>query len=505
MRPQLRDYQQEANHALRVAFKGGKRRQVLVAPTGAGKSVCAHDLVATSAMKSKRVLFVVNRIQLVQQFSARLKEAGIEHGILRGDETEKEWHPVLVASVQTAVKREIDKPNVIIVDEAHGVPGSKHYIDLLAKFHDVPVLGLTATPWAKGMGRVNDRLGGVLFEHKVVASSYSKLIAGGHLVPFEVWAPTLPDLTGVKKQRNQFGEQDFSEKDLGEAMNKPKLIGDIVSHWMRIARGKKTVVFAVNIKHSLAIVEAFNNAGVSAEHIDCYCDSDERKEILARVDEGKSTVISCAALLAEGWDQPSIECMILARPTKSRIRYIQMCGRVMRPYPGKTKAILIDHTGSCQELGFPDVDQDYTLDGHKPDRKSEPKKKEPARCPKCGFIDHYRAHKQDQTCPQCGYLIITKGRHIEAVDGELEQVKRTKVTQADKQSWYSQLLAIANERGRSSGWVSNTYRKKFGVWPRGLYDSPIEPTPEVRGYVKHLDIRYAKSQQAVKRSIENAG
>lgn len=505
MRPALRDYQQTANDNLRRNYAAKKRRQVLVAPTGAGKSVCAHDLVAAAAAKQKRVLFVVNRIQLVQQFSARLKDAGIDHGILRGEDTEKEWHTVLVASVQTAVKREFDRPDLIVIDEAHWVPGSKYYMDLLTKFKDVPVLGLTATPWSKGMARHHDGVGGQLFETSTVAATYSQLIRAGHLVPFEVWAPTVPDLKSVKKQRNQLGEMDYNERDLEREMSKPQLIGDIVSHWMRLARDKKTVVFAVNIKHSLAIVEAFRAAGVAAEHIDCYCDADERREILSRVDSGETTIVSCASLLAEGWDQPSIEVMILARPTKSRTRYIQMCGRVMRPYPGKVKAILIDHTGSCDELGFPDDDQDYTLDGLKPDKKSAKKPREPRRCPKCGYVDHYKAFNESPACPQCGHVMAKRGRSLEAEDGELEQKKRGKYTSEQKQSWYSQLLAIATERGRSSGWVAHTYRKKFGVWPRGMSEFAVEPTPEVLGYVKHLNIAYAKSKQNQQKNLEMKG
>lgn len=486
----LRPYQEKAIEQLRDGFARGHRRQVLVAPTGAGKAVVANGLVELANRKEKRVVFVVNRVQLVKQFSERLRAAGIEHGILRGEESRMTWHPILVASIQTVARRGLDVPaDVIVIDECHAVPGSKDYMSFLHDHPDSAVIGLTATPWAKGMGRANPAIDGPLFSNAVVAASYSELLRDDYLVDCDVFAPGLPNLAGVKVVRNQFGEQDYADTHVGAAMNKPKLVGDIVSHWMRLARDLPTVVFACDIKHSMAITEAFNNAGVSAEHIDCYCDHKERQEILARVDSGKTMVISCAALLAEGWDQPSIRCAILARPTKSQIRYVQMVGRVLRPAPGKTRALLLDHSGSVHRLGFPTDDRDYTLDGHKPTKSAAAaRKREATPCPKCGWLEP----GQGAVCPSCGFERKVQSRAIEAEDGELQRLKRTKVTREEKQKFYSEVLAIAGERKRSPGWAAHTYRKKFGVWPRGLREVASEPTPQTRGYVQHLMIAYAK-------------
>lgn len=492
-RPALRPYQERAIGWLRRGVSVGHLRQVLVAPTGAGKSVIAHDIVASAAEKGKRIAFVVNRVQLVQQFSRRLAAAGIAHGILRGEESRMTWHPVLVASIQTIARRGVDFPvDVIVIDEAHGVPGSKDYRRLLRDHPEAVVLGLTATPWAKGMGRDDSALGGPLFQNSVVAAQYDELLADGHLVDCDVFAPGLPDMKGVKIIRNQFGEQDYADTDVGKAMNKPKLIGDIVSHWMRLAQGTPTVVFACDIKHSMAIVEAFCRAGVAAEHIDCYCDDDERQAILRRVDSGETTVISCAALLAEGWDQPSIRTMILARPTKSQIRYVQMVGRVLRPFQGKAKALLLDHSGTVHTLGFPTDNRDYTLDGHKPvQREVPPNVAKDQPCIRCGWLET----PMPNPCPNCGYEKRASSRPVVAQAGELEQVKRSKATLADKQKFYSEVLGYARARGKQRGWVAHTYRRKFDVWPKGMAEVALPPSAETLGYIRHLNIAYARSKQ----------
>lgn len=494
MRPELRDYQRDAMAAIRAGFANGHKRQVLVAPTGAGKSVIAHEIVASAVSKGRRVLFVVNRVQLVQQFSERLTRAGLDHGIMRGEDSRREYMPVIVGSVQTIARRGLpDKFDVVVIDEAHAVPGSKDYIKIIREHQDSAVLGLTATPWAKGMAANDSHLGGPLFQGVVAAAQYSLLIQNGHLVDCDCYAPTVPDLKGVRTQKNQFGERDYVEADLGKAVNKPQLIGDIVEHWNRLSKGKPTVVFASSIAHSKAIVEAFVGAGVAAEHIDAYCDHDERRRIMARVDSGQTTIISCAALLAEGWDQPSISTMILARPTKSMIRFVQMAGRILRPHPGKERALLLDHSGTVLRLGFPTQDRDYELDDGKPRQTTGHEKQErlPSKCPKCGFVDPHRANP----CEVCGHR---RGRKVDAenLDGELKKLTKPVPIEEDKQRWYSELLYIQRERGYKPGWVGRMYKNKFGVWPRGLWEMPVKPSERTQRWVKSQAIRFAKGREA---------
>lgn len=495
MIPTLREYQQESIDGLRAGVAEGHKRLVLVAPTGAGKSVIAHALVARGVQRKKRILFAVNRVQLVQQFSERLRKAGLDHGILRGEDSRREYLPVIVGSIQTIARRGLpDSFDIIVIDEAHAVPGSKDYMAVIKKNPRAIVLGLTATPWARGMGRYDPDLEGAIFQDAVVAASYSQLISEGHLVDCDCYAPSEPDLTGVRTQKNQFGEVDYVESELGKAVNQPKLVGDIVEHWKKLANGTPTVVFASSIAHSQAIVQAFIDAGVKAEHIDAYCDHPERQQILARVDSGETTIISCAALLAEGWDQPSIRTMILARPTKSLIRYIQMAGRILRPFPGKDKALLLDHSGTVLRLGFPTQDREYELDDGKPRETKDEKAVEelpPTKCPECGFVDPHRKNP----CEACGHR-RTRVFDTTTGDGQLKKLEKKAIpTMMEKQKFYSELLHMQRERGYNSGWIARQYRNKFGVWPKSMKDYPLEPSPETRSYVRSQMIRYAKGKE----------
>lgn len=497
MRPELRDYQKEAVRALRANYSRGIRRQVLVAATGSGKSVMAHDIVATAREKGKRALFVVNRIQLVRQFSGRLRAAGIEHGTIRGEDTHMPYLPVVVGSIQTIARRGIDGFDVIVIDEAHAVPGSKDYRKLIADNPDAAVLGLTATPWAKGMAKGDfEGIDGPLFQESVLAAPITKLIEEGHLVDCDVWAPGEVDMTGAQKVRNPFGDLDYSDKAAAERMDRPQLVGDIVKQWERIAKGTNTVVFASSIEHSQHIVAEFRRAGYAAEHISAYTPLDEREGIFRRHKSGETLILSCVALLREGWDAPECSTLVLARPTRSLIAYIQMAGRVLRPAPGKTKAVIIDHTGTVRRLGFPTEDRDMTLDDGRPKKAGEggEERKELKPCPKCGYVDHYKGlTHSERACPNCGFVAERPKRPTETVDEDLQQIKKG-ATKEDKQRFYSELLGIANDRGRSQGWAAHKYRAKFGVWPRGLNEVPISPSPGTVSWVKSQDIRYAKAK-----------
>jgi len=186
------------------------------------------------------------------------------------------------------------------------------------------------------VGKHFAELGGPIFEHLVIGATIADLIAEGYLVDVDIFAPSEPDMAKVRSSRGIDGLLDYNQSDLEDATDKPELVGDIISHWRKLATDKQTVVFATSIAHSKHIVEQFRSAGVSAEHIDYWADDDERAAILGRFAAGETTVLSNVALLSEGWDCPACEVMILARPTRSLIRFIQMVGRVLRPAPGKS-------------------------------------------------------------------------------------------------------------------------------------------------------------------------
>ena len=492
----LRPYQSQALDKLRSALSRKAKRVMLYSPTGSGKTEMGFAMIQGALAKGKRVVFIANRKELVSQASRRLTAAGIAHGILQADNTRNLDARVLVCSIDTVHMRGLpDDVGLILIDEAHAVAGSVKYRTLLFKRNLVPVVGLSATPFSPGLGKTYAELGGPLFEELVEAVTIRELIDLGFLVDVDCYAPADPDLTGVKTQKGMGGEVDYNETQLAEAMNKPALTGDVVQHWKRYATGKQTVVFAVTIAHSMALVAEFLAAGITAEHIDYHADDDERAAILGRFARGETMVLSNSALLAEGWDCPAVECMILARPTKSLIRYIQMVGRVLRPAPGKARALLLDHSGTVLRLGFATDDLPLELDDGAANKagKQKPKKPaEPKSCAKCKFVRPAGVH----ACPACGFA-PTRQNDVETADGELVKLDRKKPASADrKQHVYSQLLQVCRTKGYKAGWAANKYRDMFGVWPRNLREVEATPTGEILSWLKSQQIRFAKSREA---------
>jgi len=495
--PILREYQARSVEAGRDVVRSGKRRFVLYAPTGAGKTTIGMAFIAGVLAKGKRVAFVANRITLVGQASAQLSKAGIDHGVIQGQNTFGSHKPCIVCSIQTVARRGLPPVDLIVIDEAHGVPGSKDYREVIFRNNALPIIGLTATPFSKGMAKRHRELNNEpLFEAMVVATTIRELIDAGFLVDCDIYAPSEPDLSEVRTQRNQFGEIDYNESDLEAAVDKPSLVGDIVSHWVRASSGKPTVCFATSVAHSKHIVGMFNAAGIPAGHLDGYMNAEERAEVMGRMERGEIKVISNVAVLREGWDFPACECLILARPTKSLIAWIQMIGRCLRPFPGKGRALVLDHSGSSKELGYPTDDLPLKLCDGSPKKKSEAKREEakPKKCPKCSYVKPPRMHK----CPACGFAPEKRPEEIEFLEGELQLVERMSVKKAgkyDKQDVYSQLLAIRAAKGYSDGWVAHTYRKLFSVWPRGLEAVAKEPSAEVLRWVRGQLIRHAKGKE----------
>lgn len=490
----LRPYQVGAITKAREELASGLKRIIVYSPTGSGKTEIGMALIRSAVAKGKRVAFIANRVGLVDQSSKRFFKAGIAHGIIQADNTRNYHSQVVVCSIQTVARRGIPDVDLIVIDEAHGVAGSKDYRALIMNRDNVPVIGLTATPFSRGLGKHFDELGGCLFQCVVEAATISELIELGFLVDCDIYAPSEPDLSGVKTQRNQYGEIDYVESQLGEAVDKPQLVGSIVEHWLQLANNKPTVCFATNIAHSKHIVEEFNTAGITAEHIDCYVEEEERQEILGRVLSGETKVISNVSILAEGWDFPACEVMILARPTKSLIRYIQMAGRVLRIFDGKERALILDHSGSTSKLGYPTDDLPLELDDGRPNKTESKQKKEdelPKKCPSCHFMRPAKVH----VCPACGF-IPEKQSSVRSEEGKLVKLERTKATAADKQDIYSQLFKVAKDKGYQNGWVDHKYRAYFGVWPRGLQDIAKAPSEATLKWITSQNIRMAKGRKA---------
>jgi DNA repair protein RadD len=475
----LRPYQIDALENLRDGIRNGFRRQVLQLPTGSGKTRVAAAITELVRSKGKRVLFLADRIELIDQASMRFDAEGIDHGIIQGQHFR--WHPELpvqIGTIQTLLNREAMKFDLIVVDECHA--GGKRLNDWITK-QDAVVIGLSATPWAKGLGKIYQRL--------IVGTRVRELIEMGFLVDVEAYAPSTPDLSGVKVVAGE-----WVESELAKAVDTPRLVGDIVTTWIQYGEGRQTIVFGVDVAHSKHIVEQFRAAGVDAAHVDGYENAEARRDTIRRFRNGQLRLISNVGILDKGFDVPEASCIVMARPIRSSLMlHIQQIGRVMRPAPGKTNAIILDHAGNLLRHGFPTDELPEELDDGKKKAKAEakPQEKQPKLCPKCKAVKRPGVH----VCPKCGFAPERQNEVFHEA-GELAKVERKpKLSTIDKADLYAQIKFVQEERGRKDGWAAHKFREITGVWPNHYRD--VEPKPastEVRNKLRSLDIAFAKAK-----------
>ncbi len=504
---ELRQYQDKAINDLRLSFAAGNRRILLVAPTGAGKTVIAAQIVRGAVEKERYVMFLAHRRELVNQSADKLMNFGVDHAVLMSGELPYGATDVQVASIDTLRARCINsdklplpRADVIVIDEAHRSLAPT-YLKVIELYPEAVVLGLTATPIrsdGKGMGHV--------YEDMVQCPSIAELTRLKHLVPARVFCPTIPDLTGVKVTRG-----DYDKTALEKAMNKRKLVGDVVEQWLRLASDRKTIVFASGVAHSIALKEAFEEAGVKAAHVDGTTNRRDRDWVIRDLKNGGIQVVCNFGVFTEGFDEPSLSCNVIARPTKNDGLFLQMGGRVLRTCDGKKDAIILDHSGNTYQHGFLADERHWVLEVGRgladtpKERKKKLAEKEPIVCVKCSHM-----YTGQLICPACGHLPKKKGKQIESRAGDLFEVKERKspkkrYTQEQKQLWYSCLLHMARAEGKKEGWAAYVFKEKFGEFPRQLVKITTEPTQEIKRYVKYRNIKYHRGQEAKKkREAEHA-
>lgn len=463
---------------------------MLQAPTGAGKTTLAAAIIDLARAKGRRVIFTVPSIPLIDQTVRAFWDEGIrEVGVIQAAHPMTDpSRPVQVASVQTLQKREIPEADLVIVDEAHRT--FQFLTDWMGReaWASVPFIGLSATPWTKGLGRLYDRL--------IVAATTQELIDAEFLSPFRVFAPAHPDLTGVRTVAG-----DYHEGDLAKAMGKGALVADIVSTWQRLGENRPTLCFGVDRLHAQTIQVQFERAGVSCGYMDATTTPADRDAIRKRFASGDLKVVCNVGVLTTGvdWD---VRCVIMARPTKSEILYTQIVGRGLRTAPGKDHLIILDHSDTTLKLGFvTDINHDR-LDGGNMSQGGEAKEREkpkPMECPECSYV---RAPSV-RACPSCGHVPVMVSR-VETLNGELQdlaaQRKANREDWAEKIAFMAQLKAYAIQTGKKDGWCAHKYKAKFGVWPNDPRVKNARAaagiSPEVRSWITAQNIRFAKSRGA---------
>ena len=333
---ELRPYQAEAKQAILAAWDEGYRKTLLVLPTGCGKTVVFSSVTENQVNKGHRVLIMAHRGELLDQAADKLKEAsGLDSVLEKAESTSLgSFLPVTVGSVQSLAqeKRLARFPNDyfhdIIVDEAHHCL-SDSYKRVLDHFPDANILGVTATPDRGDMKNL-----GEFFDSKAYEYSMTEAIREGYLCPIKAqMIPLELDIADVG-----ISSGDFSAGEIGHALE--PYLHQIAAEMANYCQGRKTVVFLPLIATSQKFCAMLNDAGLRAAEVNG--NSDDRSEVLADFEAGKYDVLCNSMLLTEGWDCPSVDCIVVLRPTKIRSLYQQMVGRGMRLSPGKTELLLLD-------------------------------------------------------------------------------------------------------------------------------------------------------------------
>lgn len=494
----LRDYQLEAIQSLRRSLSSGKRAPVLVGSPGFGKTIVASEIARSALEKGNRTLVLAPRRELVHQPSRTLSRAGIEHGIILSGEEPDGTADVQVASWDTLrswLRREkIPAPEaqLIIVDEVQLL--TKRRCDLLREhWPDARVVGLTATP-----ARQTGLSLGDYFDDLVFGPSMRELMDAGYLLDVDYYAPSDPDLSKLR-----IAQGDYKLSDIEARFDQPELVGDVVSHWWRFASDRQTVVFAGTVAHATHLRDRFLESGVTADLLHCHLPINDRRAVLDRVESGETRVLCNVDIVSLGWDQPSISCAVIARPTKSPVRYIQTAGRILRPCEGQHRAMLIDHCGVVNELGLLDDERPWSLTskGRVQDRQAKRKCEQTEGKITCGHCEI--EYDGQRNCPNCGWLPPEKSRAPVAIDGELAEVDRKarkangrKWSMGEKRRFFGELRGVARQRGYKDGWSVHAYQERIGALPWPVYDEPArEPSKETLAWCKHLQIKRAKARE----------
>jgi superfamily II DNA or RNA helicase len=480
----LRPDQEDAIARLRQKLNTGIRRVVMMGATGYGKGLVAASIIRSAREKGKKVLLTVPAISLVDQMVDVLYEQGItDVGVIQASHHMTDWSkPVQVASVQTLQRKDrLPECDLILIDECHIL--FKFYEKLLLSHEQrcIPKIGFSATPFTKGLGKY--------YQDLIIAATTEQLIAEGKLSPFRVFAPSHPDLKGVRTLAG-----DYHEGDLADRMNQAKLTADIISTWQAQGENRPTICFAVNRAHAAAIADQFKARDIGAGYMDCETSLDERRNIRRQFLAGELRVICNVDVVGMGIDWPEVSCVIYARPTKSEIRYVQNIGRALRTAEGKVDTIILDHSDTTLRLGFVTNIRHDQLDDGEPKERAPAKIALPKECPQC----HYLKPPRMAVCPACGFVSKIINR-IEPRSGELRELTGgTKSAKKfpDRIAIFGQLMWWGRHRGYKDGWAANKYRDLYGVWPRGCSGAPHEPPGlELASWIRSTEIRWAKSKR----------
>lgn len=487
MKVSLRDYQLAAFDKARDAIRHGARRILIVAPTGSGKTVLASALMEMTKEKGNRAAFVVDRLSLIDQSSATFDRYGLDHGVIQGGHPRwAPYRPLQVCSIQTLARRHWPAASVDVFDEAHVLhTAHKRRMESAQSI----VIGLTATPFTRGLGK--------WFDAVINVTTTRKLIEDGWLAPYRIYSCAEPDMSGVMiKTTGEWDEGETSKKAL-------EVVGDVVDEYLKHGENRKFICSAVDTRHVEELQKQFIAAGINVATYTYKDLEEDRAETTREFRKPDSSIRGLITVTAasRGFDVPDVSCVIMARPLrKSLAEHIQLLGRGLRIADGKMDCVVLDHSGNCARFygdceAFFDSGIDELDDGKKREKKkAEKKEAEPMKCPACRAL-----HQPMPVCPACGH-VYPKRESIKHVPGTLKEM----IAGGDRASLSSRVwpMVCAYASQKRTGDAARRmalaiYKDMTGMWPSRPFEAtvPINPDAEVMNRIRSTQIRFSKRRQ----------
>lgn len=428
----LRDYQTELLNKTFQAFREGYRRPLVVAPCGAGKSYLFVELIKRTRGEA---LILTHRQELKEQHERLLEELGAKNA--------------RVAMILTEANRlgQYPTPELIVTDEAH-LSRSNSWMKVI-DYYDTFTVGFTATPI-----RLDGKPLGDCYDALVVGVDTKWLIDHQRLSPYEYYAPTLVDTTGLRVVAG-----DYVTSDLEQLMSERAIYGDVIESYRRFAPGERSICYCVSVKHAQETAQAFSDAGIRAEYLSSGTPARERRSIMESFRAGDIQILCNVGIISEGVSIDEVSCCILLRPTESVALGIQQMMRCMRYLPGKT-AKIIDCVGNYTRIGLPDDDREWSLD--KLVRKRGLTDKNGnfyiRCCPEC-----YMTFATAPICPICGTEYPLHPREIRAKQ-EIE-LQRITAEEAER-------IAEAKKKSRAEQGRANSFEELVKLGKQRGYKNP---------------------------------
>ena len=513
-----RDYQRDGvNYAM---GHGIDDRIIHCAPTGSGKTIMQAKICKREMDRGDRTAILTPRNEIFTQTHGVTSEVcGMRNiSILRAKRPGETWNPVNpihIVSWPTLISRARRSkfwfPDVrrVQVDECHLSMAPK-ILEILEHYAPKAILdGWTATPsrqTGKGLGRFFTSIKNV--------TSVRQLIKDGHLCPVEYWGGATPDMDGIKIVRG-----DYEVGKLSRASQ--KLVGDVVDNWLRLAADRHTIVFSVDIAHCEMLAHRFKAVGIRAAALHVKMSQDDRDEVVAQFKSGAIQVLVNVSIASYGFDAPSVNCIVVARKTRSIVLHLQMIGRGMRPavdddgkvirdpeHPDFKTCMVLDHAGNVPALGQADDLFRWRLDEGKKatarvNERGEPEEPKAHVCEDCGHI-----FRESRVCPQCGWKVPFTKKDVETVDADLVRIgkkmhEKLPAGFPSHEIFFAMLAHYAaNKKPKpyKPGYALAMYKEKCGEWPLRHWAgmAMVPPSKRVLNWLQSRQIAFHQKRKADK-------